>query len=138
MSRLAVSLFLVFGLGAWSQVLANENCPPGAGIEMSGGPDASWTINVRFDPEEVPLNRPFNADVTVCSQSEAPPDRITVDATMPAHKHGMNYDPKMVKIDDRHYEIEDLLFHMPGVWRLEVTAYGDDKPHRFTHELNVQ
>ncbi|MEX0346550.1 MAG: hypothetical protein AB3N20_16615, partial [Rhizobiaceae bacterium] len=97
MSRFATSLIFVFGLFAYSQVLANDHCHPGAGIEMSGGADASWTINVRFVPEEVPLNQPFNAKVTVCSQSDALPARITVDATMPAHKHGMNYDPKMVK-----------------------------------------
>ncbi len=138
MSRFAASLILVFVLGAVSQALANEHCNPGSGIKMSTDPDASWTISVRFDPEDVPLNSPFDADVTVCSQSEALPARITVDATMPAHKHGMNYNPKLVKIDDNRYQVEDLVFHMPGLWRLEVTAYGDEKPHRFTHELSVQ
>lgn len=138
MMRLAALLLFVAGFSAWNQALANEHCVPGTGIEMSGASDAPWTVQIQLNPDGVPLNRPFAADVTICSQSEQLPARITVDATMPAHKHGMNYEPRTAKVDAGHYEVENLLFHMPGVWRLEVTAYDNDRPHRFTHDVNVQ
>ena len=137
MNRLG-ALLLVAGLGMWSLAQAKEECVPGTGVQMSGAADAPWTIQIQLGPDGAPLNTPFDADIIVCTQSQQYPARIAVDATMPAHKHGMNYEPATVKIDSGHYEARNLLFHMPGVWRFEVTAYENDKPHRYTHDVSVQ
>lgn len=138
MNRLVVLFLLVSNVNTGHLVLANEKCVPGTGIQMSSTSDAPWILQIQFSPNVVPLNTPFDAVVTFCSQLEQHPTRVTVDATMPAHRHGMNYEPRTAKVNNNHYAVKNLLFHMPGVWRFEVTAYENDKPHRFTHEVNVQ
>lgn len=138
MRRLGVLLLVVGSLGAGQSVHAEEPCGSEAGIQLSGATDAPWTVQIQLNPKDVPLNVPFDAMVTICSRSDPLPTRLTVDATMPAHGHGMNYEAKAAPVDDNSYEAKNLVFHMPGVWRLEVTAYENDKPHRFTHDINLQ
>ncbi|MEM8649851.1 MAG: hypothetical protein AAGF54_04915 [Pseudomonadota bacterium] len=117
---------------------AEEQCDPENGIRLTGTDDAPWRVQVLLKPKDIPLNAPFDAVVILCSQPEMLPSQVTVDATMPAHKHGMNYDPEVTRVDGHRYEVKNLVFHMPGTWRLEVTAYEGDKPHRFTHEVPIQ
>ena len=143
MIRLATLLLLVAGLCTGHPAVADETpaqkkCVPGTGIEMSSTGDAPWTVQLQLSPDDVPLNAPFAAKVTICSQLNQYPAKLAMDATMPAHKHGMNYQPSMEKIDDNHYSVNNILFHMPGIWRFEVTAYGKDKTHRYTYEVNVK
>ncbi|MEM7189006.1 MAG: hypothetical protein AAF439_05280 [Pseudomonadota bacterium] len=118
-------------------VFADAVCDGGTGVSMTGVESAPWSVQIEFGPNGVPLSQPFGASVTICSESGQLPTRIEVDATMPAHKHGMNYDARTTRIDDRKYKVENLLFHMPGVWQLEVTTYKDGTPHRFTRDLTI-
>lgn len=138
MRRLGALVLVIGSLGGAHSALAKETCEPETGIRLSGTTNAPWTVKIQFNPKDIPLNAPFDAIVTVCSQSERLPTRLVVDATMPAHRHGMNYRPRAERVDSRRYEVDNLLFHMPGVWRLEVTAYENSKPHRFTHDVNLQ
>lgn len=138
MSRLGVLLLCIGSLSAVQVAHAADQCGPETGIQLSGTADAPWTMQIQLNPKDVPLNAPFDATVTVCSQLERLPSRVTVDATMPVHKHGMNYEPKMERVERRQYQVKNLLFHMPGVWRLEVTAYENDKTYRFTHDVALQ
>lgn len=117
---------------------AEEQCGPQTAIELSGSVNAPWTMQIELKPQDVPLNKPFDAFVIICDQGTHSPNRITVDATMPAHKHGMNYEPKTTQIGRRRYEVKNLVFHMPGIWRLEVTAYEDGKPHRYTYDVPLR
>ena len=50
----------------------------------------------------------------------------------------MNYEPKLVRIDDHHIKVENLVFHMPGIWRIEVTVYDGQTPHRFTRDVPLK
>jgi len=138
MRRLGILLLVIGGLGAGHSSHADEMCGSESGIRLSGSKDAPWTVQFHVNSTTIPLNAPFDASVTLCSRSERVPTRLVVDATMPAHKHGMNYKVTAVPVDDRTYTVENLLFHMPGVWRVEVTAYDNNKPHRFTHEVELQ
>jgi len=138
MTKLARILPLVFGLGLAPSAWADDVCGLDSSLKMSGGADAPWTVQLKLAPENVPMNAPFGALVAVCSDSGLSPARVTVDATMPAHKHGMNYDPKTSKVGEHSYQVENLLFHMPGTWRLEVTVYENDKPHRYFHNVDLR
>lgn len=102
---------------------------------MTGAPGAPWNVQILLDPQGVPLNQPFSAKVIVCSGSDHRPTRLEIDATMPAHKHGMNYTTKTTQIEEDLYQVDNLLFHMPGIWRLEVTAYENKTPHRYIHDV---
>lgn len=107
-------------------------------VEMSTEENTDWQVRIAFESVTIPINIPFKANVMICSEMEKMPSRVVPDATMPAHKHGMNYNPEVVKITNGHYVISNLVFHMPGVWQIEFTAYVDDKPIRFTHDVDVQ
>ena len=49
-----------------------------------------------------------------------------VDATMPEHRHGMNYRPSIQQLGPGLWRAEGLMFHMPGLWemRLDVQSGG--------------
>ena len=133
------------GLAAWlagalvlvMPTTAVAACGGAGAIPMQGKPDAPFEVSI-LRPETIPISAPFQADVAICAAGAAKPGRVTLDATMPAHKHGMNYKPEISAIAEGRYEVNGLLFHMPGVWRFEVTAYQDGKPFRFSHEVQVQ
>jgi len=136
--RLAALVFVVSSIAANVSVSAQGQCGAKNRVALAGTMDTPWDLHIQFNPEIAPLNVPFDTIVTICSQQKLSPTRVTVDATMPAHKHGMNYEPKTKRIGDNRYEVKNLLFHMPGVWRLEITAYEGKKPHRFTHDVTVK
>ncbi|MCR9139443.1 MAG: hypothetical protein NXI27_25810 [Alphaproteobacteria bacterium] len=138
MKRFLLLLVLLGGGGYGFPALAEAKCDSKTGLPMSLPPDAPWSMQIRLEPSQVPLNAPFDARVTICSRSGDLPDRITVDATMPAHKHGMNYEPEISRADRHSFEVKNLLFHMPGVWRLVVTAFENNEPHRFIYEVTLQ
>ena len=63
----------------------------GAGVARVDG--ERYTVAWRADPA-VPVGRHFALDVEVCPRAGAAmPATLAVDATMPAHRHGMNYTP---------------------------------------------
>lgn len=43
---------------------------------------------------------------------------VQFDATMPAHKHGMNVTPKTTKEQNGTFRIDGIKLHMPGEWKL--------------------
>ncbi len=128
----AIALVLAQGTAALSA------CSTGEGAPMQGPPDAPWKVAIALDPKGVPPSARFQADISICPANSGVPSHITVDATMPAHKHGMNYKPRVLRAENGRYEVKDLLFHMPGVWRFEVTAYLDGKPHRYVHDVTIE
>ncbi|MEM7428860.1 MAG: hypothetical protein AAF441_22445 [Pseudomonadota bacterium] len=113
-------------------------CVPDDGLKMAGPPEAPLELAIELKPGTIPVSSPFQADLVICPGHAGLPDNVTLDATMPAHKHGMNYEPAIRKITGDRYEVSGLLFHMPGLWRFEVTAYVNGKPHRFTRDVNVE
>lgn len=46
-------------------------------------------------------------------------DDIRFDATMPAHKHGMNYRPSVIQEQAGRFRVENILLHMPGRWQFK-------------------
>ena len=97
-------------------------CPPApeAGQRLDSGPvQLAW----RAEPGPIAVSRPFALLVTLC-----PPEArlLRVDASMPEHRHGMNYRPSLQPLGDGVWRAEGLLWHMPGRWelRLDVEAAG--------------
>jgi hypothetical protein len=110
---------------------------PGLACELPGGPaqslkTESFTVLYRAAPIQV--GRHFTLDLAVCP----PPDSVRVDASMPAHRHGMNYQPSVVPLGGGRYRAEGLMFHMPGDWRLLFEVRGAGKAERATHDLRVE
>ena len=118
---------------------AHADCAAGDGALKLEAPDgAPFAVTVKTRPGTVAVGEPFAADIAVCGKEGAKAERIAVDATMPAHNHGMNYVPEVKDLGGGRYAAEGLLFHMPGTWRVEVSVYADGKPHRLSRDVAVE
>lgn len=99
--------------------------------------DGRYTVCATSVPNPIPLNEPFAMNVQVYETPErtrlARKVILEVDATMPEHHHGMNLKPQVRAIGgptvqdvmpghgamgDGHFEVQGMLFHMPGRWEI--------------------
>lgn len=95
--------------------------------------DGTYHVSYTSDPDPVPLAADFSVIVTVTDGTDPVMDAtVSVDATMPAHGHGMNTNPSTVSNGDGTYAATGLLFHMEGWWEIAVTidsAEGSDQAY---------
>lgn len=78
-----------------------------------------WQIAWRAAPTPIPVGRHFALDIALCAPAgQALPATLHVDATMPEHRHGMNYRPGVSARGAGLFHAEGLMFHMPGRWEL--------------------
>ena len=100
---------------------------------------APWQLVYRLQPDPVPVGRHFTIDIALCgADGSAAPAELRVDATMPEHRHGMNYQPRVQRLAPGRYRAEGLLFHMPGRWELVFELHGSGAPLRLTQSLQVE
>lgn len=109
-------------------------CPQTTGwIEMNATTPGTMTGSMQLPTEAAPVSEPFDIEIWFCDAS--PPDQINVSAIMPAHQHGMNYHPAITQTGENTFTSKGMLFHMPGAWRITVTAITSTGPQHF--ELDV-
>lgn len=120
---LLVALIAPLGaVSAWACTI-----PPGA-VQVG-------TLAVTTMPAPIPLGKPFAMQIVPCG---AAPEKLVVDAHMPAHKHGMNYQPRVTKAEDG-FGVEGLLFHMSGEWEFVFDLrFADGRGERLTHRVIVR
>jgi hypothetical protein len=65
---------------------------------------------------------------------------LRVDAEMPEHRHGMNYQPSIRARDRPNYFLaEGLLFHMPGRWQVTFELKRQGGPvQRLTADITLE
>jgi hypothetical protein len=86
------------------------------------------------DPPRIPLDRHFQLDIAVCGIAVT---ELRVDAGMPAHRHGMNYQPSVQRLGEGRYRVSGLLFHMPGLWQLTFDISSGGRSHRFQQDIEI-
>lgn len=77
------------------------------------------------EPAAPAVGQAFVLHVTLC-----PPEArlVRVDATMPEHRHGMNYRPSLRSPEPGRWRADGLLWHMSGRWELRLdVALGDTR-----------
>ena len=92
-------------------------------------------------PAPLPLGRHFALDIVLCpAAGQAMPNTLTVDADMPAHRHGMNYRATVTPLGDGRFRAEGLLLHMPGRWRFsfELPGAAGQPPQRLLREIDLR
>ena len=105
---------------------------PAAGADDQVIVSGAGTYCVAFQPraERLPLNEPFSMRVRVLDSAARPLSdaqiTLSVDAAMPAHRHGMNTLPAVTARGDGSFQVDGMLLHMPGDWELyfDVTRRG--------------
>lgn len=131
---------------AAAALLCGAALAPGAqarcGADLAGAQraeSARYAIAYRSDPAKIAVSRHFALDIVVCPKADAPPARgLAVDARMPAHGHGMNYQAVVTPAGAGRFRAEGLLFHMPGRWELAFDVLGADSPERITHGVTLR
>lgn len=73
------------------------------------------TLAWRAEPRGITVGKPFELQLMLC-----PVDAqiVALDATMPEHRHGMNYKPSLQPLGGGRWRAEGLLWHMSGRWQL--------------------
>lgn len=102
---------------------------------------ANPRVRVLFEPVPAPIRvgEEFSVRAQVCPVAgDAQVESFVVDATMPEHKHGMNYLPKVSLEGDRTYKAEGLVFHMPGNWQFVFDVRINGQTERLTQNVAVR
>ncbi len=85
----------------------------------------------------IETSKPVELLIEVCSPTaNAVAKLIKADATMPAHKHGMNYRVDLAAEGAR-IKATGFYFHMRGVWRLEFDVEQNGQRIRFYDDLSL-
>ena len=117
-----------FAAAAWA------DCPPpaaGAQLIKDGALQAIW----QAEPGPIVVGRPFALLVTLCP---ADTQLLRVDATMPEHRHGMNYRPSVKPLGDGRWRVEGLLWHMSGRWELTLDVQAQGQQHRLRQSVSLR
>jgi hypothetical protein len=119
-------------------VAAETGCPPESqGFQRLATADAE--IAYRWEPVQLKVGQFFTAEVVACrAPGPEPVGAIAIDATMPAHSHGMNYRPTVERAGSGHYRFTGLMLHMPGTWRITFDLLQGAKRTRLTHEVSLR
>jgi hypothetical protein len=101
--------------------------------------DKGFALTWRFVPAKPKIGEFFAVEFAVCNRAEAAtPETLRVDATMPAHRHGMNFQPKIAAIGPGIYRAEGMMFHMPGKWRVAFEQRTASGPTRVTTDIEIE
>ena len=98
-----------------------------------------YTVAYATTPAPIVVGQHFRVDFAVCPKAGAPAAQsVRVDATMPEHRHGMNYRPSVTSPRPGVWRAEGLLFHMPGRWDLTFDVVAGGATQRVTSTLRVE
>ena len=94
-----------------------------ADCQLSGdysGHAQSLSVGFSTLPAPVAIGEAFSLMLTACHDDGTPfTGEITASAVMPAHQHGMNYQPRVQRLALGQYRLDGYLFHMPGDWQFQ-------------------
>lgn len=81
----------------------------------------------------------FALDVQLCDKGGISAARLLkADATMPEHRHGMNYRPAITPLGGGRFRIEGMMFHMAGRWELAFEVQSGKELVRLTHDVQIE
>ena len=132
--RVSASLAASFALLASLAATATAACPAppaGASVMADGSVQAAWQV----EAGAIAVGRPFAIIVLLCP---ADAQLLRVDASMPEHRHGMNYRSSLKPLGDGRWRVEGLLWHMAGRWELRLDLQSLGLEHRLRQSVLLQ
>ncbi len=128
-------------LANWSAAQASQSgtsCVADAqqrAIRLQGADNIAVII---LDPSAVAVGEVFGADIVACrADGSTFEGDLLLDATMPAHGHGMNNAVAVSRTGSGRFRADGLMFHMPGVWRIHIELSGSS-PDELNADLTVR
>lgn len=114
----------------WALALPAAACPLAPPALQQGTVQAAWAVA----GAPIAVGRHFALDVRVCP---ADATLLRVDATMPEHRHGMNYRPSLKALGDGRWRADGLMFHMPGRWELRLDVQHAGRTERLLESITL-
>ena len=101
---------------------------------------SEFAMTLATSPSPIRLNEPFELTVMVRSLASdgRGPVSVTIDAQMPAHRHGMNTRPDREQLGEGKFLFRGLLFHMAGEWEVVIDAAQGRVRGRGTARLVIE
>lgn len=93
-------------------------------------------IGIQLEPAEPEVGVPFIIFIDTC-RTDANIDQIEVDAIMPQHNHGMNYQPTVAQLSQQRFKASGLVLHMPGLWQFSIVLRADNEQDLVRWEMLV-
>lgn len=122
---------------------AGAECPPterDGNLLRQGDLTLVWRPVVGGDSpaKRIPMAKHFSLDIQLCDRSGASSADLTkVDATMPAHRHGMNYRAVIKPLGGGRFRVDGMMFHMAGTWQLAFEVRANKETLRLNHDVQV-
>ena len=130
---------------AMSAMTANATCPPAQsdGVAIHKGElTLVWRpmLSDHQAPKagRIPMAKHFSLEVQLCDKYGVSTAQLKkADATMPAHKHGMNYRPVIKPLGNGRFSVEGFMFHMAGRWELAFEVESANEILRLNQEVQA-
>ncbi|MFM9883887.1 MAG: hypothetical protein ACKVQT_12755 [Burkholderiales bacterium] len=133
----ATNAIIVGAIGGYGQA-SGQDCR----AELAGAQrveSKGYVLAYRTEPEKIKIGEHFAIDLVLCAKEGGPePASVRVDASMPEHRHGMNYRPSVTRRGPHQHRAEGLLLHMPGRWEFAFDVHGAPAVERLTHSVTVR
>jgi len=132
--RVPAALILSFGTAA---TLAA--CPPNAadGTVVRKG-DLLLAYRLAGKTERIPMAQHFTLEVQLCDKDGVSAARLhKTDATMPEHRHGMNYRPLITPLGGGRFRVEGMMLHMAGHWQLVFEVQVGKEMLQLSHDVQI-
>lgn len=131
---LGLALTACLCASAW----AAECTLPGKGGDWSMASEDGVSIAYRAMPDGLNAGKFLTIDLRVCGADGAfPSGPPRLQATMPMHGHGTNYDPVVKTVEPGRYRVDGLLLHMTGKWRLSFRVPFGSATRRLATDVQV-
>jgi len=132
-------------LGLPTLVQAADAVPAGCELKGDSRHLRSSRLDVVFRPSTSPIRvgKEFSLDIIVCPhKGVTAPTSLRVDATLPEHRHGMNYKPNVWTLQSNppiaRYRAEGMMFHRAGRWELVIEVRAGGQTARLAHSILVE
>ena len=107
-----------------------------------GGLVLAYRLSPNSDPgpkaHRIPMARHFALEVQLCDAGGTSGAQLRkADASMPAHRHGINYRPTITPLGKGRFRVDGMMFHMAGQWELAFEVQAGKELTRLTHDAQA-
>jgi len=96
--------------------------------------EGTVTLAWRAAPARIVVGTPFALEIVACPEDAR---LVAVDATMPEHRHGMNYKPSLKALGGGRWRADGLLWHMSGRWQLRFDVQRAGATQTLTRDFTL-
>lgn len=120
---------------------AQAACPPDAtdgAVLKAGELVLAYRPVLAGKTSRIPMAKHFALEVQLCDKAGVSVAHLRkADATMPEHRHGMNYRPRITSLGDGRFRVEGMMFHMAGHWQLVFEVQAGKEATRLTDDVQI-